>query len=135
MTGVAHTPGPWFVGTQNDGLYIIAGRKPAPNNDYPWHDAPRVCLATMQGPSASDCLPVNKDANAARIVACVNACEGIADPAVVPDLVKAAKGMLPRNMCLTNANIPDNTIVPLEASMGELRALAAILAKASGGAA
>ena len=87
MTGVAHTPGPWFVGTQNDGLYIIAGRKPAPNNDYPWHDAPRVCLATMQGPSASDCLPVNKDANAARIVACVNACEGIADPAVVPELL------------------------------------------------
>ena len=121
MTGVAHTPGPWFVGTQNDGLYIIAGRKPAPNNDYPWHDAPRVCLATMQGPSASDCLPVNKDANAARIVACVNACEGIADPSVVPELLAALQ-------LISNGPHDAEAIADM---LGQVRA---ILAKATGGA-
>lgn len=33
----------------------------------------------------------NVSANAARIVACVNACEGLADPSVVPELVDALR--------------------------------------------
>jgi len=32
--------------------------------------------------------------NGARIVACVNACEGIEDPSVVPDLVKALEALV-----------------------------------------
>ena len=63
-TAASATPGPWFVGCQNDALYIVAGRPPALNNDYPWHDAPRVALAKVYGPSEGDCLPVHADANA-----------------------------------------------------------------------
>lgn len=59
-----HTPGPWFVGAQNDALFVIAGRPPALNNDAPWHDAPRVVLARVFGPTGDDCLPVNAEANA-----------------------------------------------------------------------
>ena len=51
------TEGPWFAGCQNDALFIVAGRKPALNNDYPWHEAPRVALAKMFGPTEGDCLP------------------------------------------------------------------------------
>lgn len=61
------TEGPWYVGCQNDALYIVAGRAPALNNDYPWHEAPRVCLAKVFGPSDGDCLPVNASFNASRI--------------------------------------------------------------------
>jgi hypothetical protein len=36
----------------------------------------------------------NDEANAARIVACVNACEGIADPGAVPDLLAALRELM-----------------------------------------
>ena len=36
------------------------------------------------------------EANARRIVDCVNACEGIADPSVVPDLLAALEGLCER---------------------------------------
>lgn len=53
--------------------------------------------------------------------------------AASPDLLAVAKDMLPRNLCLTNQNISDGTVVPLEATMGELRRIAAAIAKAKGG--
>lgn len=59
-----HTPGPYFVGAQNDALFIVAGREPARSNDYPWHDAPRVALAKVFGPSEGDCIPIDAMANA-----------------------------------------------------------------------
>jgi hypothetical protein len=40
-----HTPGPWYVGAQNDGLYII-DRQPRPSNDDPRHDADVELVAT-----------------------------------------------------------------------------------------
>jgi hypothetical protein len=40
-----HTPGPWYVGAQNDGLYII-DRQPSPSNDDPRHDADVELVAT-----------------------------------------------------------------------------------------
>ncbi|MDK2757519.1 MAG: hypothetical protein KYX66_12365 [Blastomonas fulva] len=64
-----HTPSPWFVGAQNDAFYIVAGRAPAPNNDHPWHEAPRVVVAKVFGPSNHDVLPVNAPANAQLIAA------------------------------------------------------------------
>jgi hypothetical protein len=42
-----HTPGPWHVGAQNDTLYVIAGKPPSLNNDYPVHDAGRVVIAKV----------------------------------------------------------------------------------------
>ena len=59
---IAHTPTPWFVGAQNDALYVISGRAPSLNNDDPWHDAPREPVAMVYG-----------DKDAAHIVRCVNA--------------------------------------------------------------
>lgn len=64
MSEFKHTPGPHYVGSQNDAIYIIAGREPALSNDHPWHDAPRVCLAKVYGPTEGDCLPVDQLANA-----------------------------------------------------------------------
>lgn len=44
----AATPGPWHAGAQNDVMYVIVGRAPAMNNDYPVHDADRTVLAAMR---------------------------------------------------------------------------------------
>jgi hypothetical protein len=41
-----HTPGPWFVGAQNDALFII-DKKPRPSNDYPWHDYDVAAIAKV----------------------------------------------------------------------------------------
>lgn len=42
-----HTPAPWFVGAQNDALYVIVGEAPSINNDYPRHDANREPVAKV----------------------------------------------------------------------------------------
>jgi hypothetical protein len=60
-----HTPGPWRVGTHRE---IIAA-----NGD--------VLTDSLY---SGDCGIEGADANADRLVACLNACEGIADPSVVP---------------------------------------------------
>lgn len=51
--------------------------------------------------------------------------------AAAPDLLAVAREMLPPNLCLTNINIPDNTVVPIDVHMGELRRIAAAIAKAT----
>lgn len=44
MPSAEHTPGPWFVGAQNDGLYIIDGQpSPAPyDGPIPREHGPNV---------------------------------------------------------------------------------------------
>lgn len=37
-------------------------------------------------------------------------------------------GMVPKNVCLTNQRWPDETVVPIDATLGEFRALSATLA-------
>jgi hypothetical protein len=44
-------------------------------------------------------------------------------PAVL-GLVEAARAVIPRGVCLSNANVRDSEEVPLIATLGELRALA-----------
>lgn len=62
----------------------------------------------------------------------------VADPkdapviTAAPDLLAVAQDMLPSNLCLTNSNIPDSTVVPLDVTLGELRKIAAVVAKATG---
>jgi hypothetical protein len=51
--------------------------------------------------------------------------------AAAPDLLEALQGCLPRNVCLTNANIPDDTILPMDVTMGSLRKISAAIAKAT----
>lgn len=46
------------------------------------------------------------------------------------ELLAVARDILPRNLCLTNPNVPDSTVVPLDVTMGELRKIAAVVAKA-----
>lgn len=80
MSQPKHTPGPWSVDPESEDAeaFVIFG----PEKDNGWCSL-IACLAKR-----SD-LPV--EANAARIVACVNACEGIADPSVVPKLLETLK--------------------------------------------
>lgn len=72
-----HTPGPWavsnLIGVPDLGIVNVYGSAIA--------RITRLDLA-------------NRQANAARIVACVNACEGLNDPSVVPELVKALEMVL-----------------------------------------
>lgn len=38
-------------------------------------------------------------------------------------LANAAKAVLPENVCLTNANVPDDAVIPVDITMGDLRTL------------
>jgi hypothetical protein len=51
--------------------------------------------------------------------------------AAAPELLDACKSMIPSNMSLGNKNIPDHMTVPLETTMGDLRKIAAAIAKAT----
>lgn len=42
------------------------------------------------------------------------------------ELVEAIRQLLPRNLNLANGNVPDDTTIPLDVTMGELRALATL---------
>ena len=61
------------------------------------------------------------EANAAYIVHAANC---------FPELVEALQLCIPANVCLTNSNVPDSMIVPLDVPLGDLRKIAAVLAKA-----
>lgn len=49
MSKEQHTHGPWFVGAQNDGMYIVSGEPPSPSNDYMVHDSDRTLIAKLEG--------------------------------------------------------------------------------------
>lgn len=51
--------------------------------------------------------------------------------AAAPELLSAAKLALPSGVCLTNPNVPDDTVIPVDFTMGELRQIAAAIAKAT----
>ena len=122
---MTHTPTPW-----------AAGEDPIEDQSY----KTRVLLPNSLGFYGTTIAYVNHnwndaehgerriswkeaEANAARIVHCVNTHDA---------LVKALEGCIPSGVCLSNSNIPDDTIVPIDATMGELRAVAAALALAKG---
>jgi hypothetical protein len=52
--------------------------------------------------------------------------------AINAELYAKLTEILPHNVCLTNRNIPDDMAVPLECTMGDLRRISAVLAKARG---
>lgn len=76
-----HTPGPWILEKPELDCVAIS----ASSGD--WLDLASVVIRV------NDKHDPEGQANAARIVACVNACEGLADPSVVPDLLAALEGI------------------------------------------
>ncbi len=54
MTQAQHTPGPWFVGAQNDTRYIIDRRPNANGNDAPNHDADTGVIAKVYDTGRND---------------------------------------------------------------------------------
>lgn len=71
-------------------------------------------------------------ANALRIIACWNACEGIADPGVVPELIAALREALPLiNRCVQSEF---NAGAPPTGTYAETlqRSIKSLLAKAEG---
>jgi hypothetical protein len=80
-THTPHTPEPWSVVTPHPGQFAIV-----PEN--------RQKHATTHTLAYIRDFQSNDEANAARIVACVNACEGIADPGAVPDLLAALRELM-----------------------------------------
>lgn len=75
-----HTREPWNTGEDEIGVTIIRT------------DAKNPCSIA----ELCDGLPgdhVERDANAARIVACVNACAGIANPDAIPLIVAALRAL------------------------------------------
>lgn len=71
MSAPKHTPGPWV---QQFNGQIWAATETAPEG---------ALIARAHSTGLND---QRMEANAARIVACVNACEGLADPSVVPEM-------------------------------------------------
>lgn len=47
----------------------------------------------------------------------------------IAELEEVLRLCIPTNVCLTNRNVPDNTIVPLDVPMGDLRKISATLAR------
>lgn len=53
----------------------------------------------------------------------------------VADLLAACQSAIPKNVATDNRNIPDDQLIPLDFTMGELRRIQAAIAKALGSAA
>lgn len=81
---IQHTPEPWYIGIDNEN-----------DQDLDFFEI----YGTQQAPIVN-VLPdfVSEDAecqaNAARIVDCVNACAGIADPSAIPDALHALQKLV-----------------------------------------
>lgn len=103
-----HTEGPWTINVDGCGDTFISGH----NGEY-------VADLGAQGDD-----PVRLKADAHLIAAS-------------PELLAALERLMPTNVCLTNPNVPDRTLLPLEMNImvGEMRSIAALITKAKGGAA
>ncbi len=102
-----YTPGPWiaaYVGVEKAVLIGTADRSTA-----------FARMEAFDGTPDAD----TQEANARLIAA-------------APELLEALQLAIPANVCLTNSNIPDGMIVPLDVPMGDLRKIAAAIAKATG---
>ena len=55
-----------------------------------------------------------------------------AKPVVDSEVVEVLRDCLPKNVCLTNRNVRDDAPISLECTIGDLRRIAALLAKLEG---
>lgn len=98
------TPGPWKLTTPN-----------------------LISIVSPDGYWIAD-VPRNGKANAKRIVACVNALEGFADPSAAPDLLEAAEAVI-KFMDEINKQYPYKDP---DGEICELKDLRKVIAKAKG---
>lgn len=108
-----HTPGPW-VALPGDGKVLISSNL---NSDGELIDETRP--ANNGGIYVAHVLGPDQQANARLIAA-------------APDMLEALRGIVPNGVSLGNATAPDYLVVPLDVSMGELRAVAKAIAAATG---
>jgi len=125
-----HTPGPWRITRGLSEGYIaqdIGGYVPIRT---PFRED-----AFKDGPSRSDHTEEEVAANAARIVACVNACEDI-NPEAVPEIVKALDRVEARLTHVARAFYEGGTSATLRAAFhdwqDDINPARAALAKARG---
>lgn len=102
-SGQSHTPGPWKIDGRNR------------TNDG-W------CLYSPDGYGIGcvwDCNGNPENEANARLIA------------AAPDLYEALKRLIPTNINLNHPALSDETVLPCDVTLGELRAAAAALSKAS----
>lgn len=107
-----HTPGPWTVGDEN-----------GHNANFVFGPDGLVCSVFGIAIHRHIDDLTQRDASGlanARLIA------------AAPELLEALELCIPERVCLTNKNIPDSTIVPLDVPMGDLRRIATAIAKARG---
>ena len=89
MSTAKHTAGPWRVVEDATGAYIVGAD---------WPDNGVVARVNMsRSPGVREAADGAQ--NAARIVACVNACEGIDDPAAVREAIDLLERVYLANKC------------------------------------
>jgi len=113
MSEFKHTPGPWWIDQIDIADAHILG---APDR-----------FATCDIVGTIDTTFDSGVANAARIVACVNACEGIANLDAIGDVVEAAKAVADIEFFGGDELFEDGDLVMV--SVGTVRAIRAALAK------
>jgi len=52
--------------------------------------------------------------------------------AAAPNMLAAIERFMPKGIAIGNRNVPDDLVVPMDVTMGELRAFEAAIAKAKG---
>lgn len=111
-----HTPGPWCIG--NGGHAHGAEWEVRSADDADWY----ITGVPWGDDTFDPGIPRPKQAYAnARLIS------------VAPEMLAMLKGMLPKNVCITNPRWADSEVVPIDVTLGELRAVAALIAKATGG--
>lgn len=87
-----HTAGPWTAEISKCATHWVIRHSARGKGDGYNNRVAETCQwSPASGPQIG---PSESAANAARIVACVNACEGIDDPSAIREVVEAAKRAL-----------------------------------------
>lgn len=108
---MSHTQGPWS----------------ATNNSFTHENGEVADFYSITGPNCSHvCYMTEVDEREG----------GLADDACLvaaaPDLLEALEELVPLNLGMIPANMPDDTVLPVDVTFGEIRRARAAIAKAKG---